>query len=162
MTAITGAYGRVCGTATRFFGNDLLLFVARIGIAAVFFLSGRTKVDGLLTVTDTTLALFETEYALPWVDPAIAAHAATYAEHLFPALLVMGMLTRLSALALLAMTSVIQLFVYPDAWATHLTWAAILLTLIGRGPGGWSLDHRLGLEGRISTIPQIAGRLPRG
>jgi putative oxidoreductase len=160
VSAILAAYGRACASASRFLGSDLLLFVARIGIAAVFFLSGRTKVEGLLTVTDGTHELFRSEYTLPGVDPAVAAHAAAYAEHLFPLLLVVGLLTRVSALALLTMTAVIQIFVYPDAWSTHLSWAALLLPLIARGAGRWSLDHVLRLD--ISgDFPHFAGRLPR-
>ncbi|MGV3480966.1 MAG: DoxX family protein [Sphingobium sp.] len=120
--------------------DALLLLVARLGIAGIFFLSGRTKVEGLLTITDTTYALFQTEYRLPLVPPDIAAVAATLSEHLFPILLVLGLFTRASAGALLGMTIVIQLFVYPDAWPTHLSWAAILLPLIARGGGAWSLD----------------------
>ncbi|VVT21827.1 DoxX family protein [Sphingomonas sp. EC-HK361] len=123
--------------------DDLLLLLARLGIAAVFFQSGRTKVDGWLQITDGTYELFRTEYALPLIPPDIAAHAATYSEHLFPILLVLGLLTRPAALALLGMTAVIEIFVYPDAWPTHLSWAALLLPLIVRGGGAWSLDNLL-------------------
>jgi putative oxidoreductase len=80
------------------------------------------------------------------VPPEIAAHLAAYSEHLFPLLLVLGLFTRLSALALLGMTLVIQVFVYPDAWPTHLSWAALLLYLAGRGAGRLSLDHALGIH----------------
>ena len=73
-----------------------MLLVSRIGIAAVFFQSGRTKVEGLLTVTDGAVGLFRDEYRLPLVDPTLAAHAAAYAEHLLPLLLVLGLCTRLS------------------------------------------------------------------
>ena len=107
--------------------DALLLLIARLAIAAIFFLSGRTKVEGLLTITDGTYELFRSEYALPIVSPEVAAIAATGAEHLFPILLVLGLGTRFAALALIGMTLVIQLFVYPDAWPTHLTWLAILL-----------------------------------
>ncbi len=124
-----------------FLPDDLLLFVARIGIAPVFFLSGRTKVEGLLTIKDSTYDLFETEYALPLIDPHVAAHLAAYSEHLFPILLVLGLFTRPAAAALLGMTAVIEIFVYPDAWPTHLSWAALFLPLIARGAGAWSLDH---------------------
>lgn len=117
-----------------------------MGIASVFFLSGRTKVEGLLSITPGTYELFRSEYALPLLPPELAAHLATYAEHLFPLLLVLGLATRLSALALLGMTLVIEVFVYPDAWSTHLSWAALLLVLVGRGAGAWSLDRRLGLR----------------
>jgi putative oxidoreductase len=83
----------------------------------------------------STYELFRSEYALPLLSPWLAAHLAAYAEHLFPLLLVLGLLTRLSALALLGMTTVIEVFVYPDAWPTHLTWAGLLLLLIARGAG---------------------------
>lgn len=126
----------------------LLFIVARFGIAAIFFLSGRTKVEGLIGITPSTYELFRSEYALPFVSPEIAAHAATYSEHSFPILLVLGLFTRPAAAALLGMTLTIQVFVYPDAWSTHLSWAAILLPLIARGGGSWSLDHLLGLEAR--------------
>ena len=89
---------------------------------------------------------FRTEYALPLVSPEIAAHAATYSEHLFPALLVIGLFTRPAAAASLGMTLVIEIFVYPDAWPTHLSWAAILLLVVARGSGKWSIDRTLGLE----------------
>ncbi|WEJ73436.1 DoxX family protein [Pseudomonas sp. PSE14] len=127
-------------------GESFLCLVARLGIASVFFMSGRTKVEGLLTITPSTYDLFQTEYALPLISPYLAAHLATYAEHLFPILLVLGLFTRLSALALLGMTTVIEVFVYPDAWPTHLSWAGLLLLLIARGAGGWSLDRLLRLR----------------
>jgi putative oxidoreductase len=131
---------------TRLVPDDLLALACRLGIAATFFLSGRTKVTGFLSVTDGAVELFRSEYKLPLVPPEIAAHAAAYAEHLFPLLLVLGLFTRFSALALLGMTLVIEVFVYPDAWPTHLTWAAALLYLVGRGAGRFSLDRRLHLD----------------
>ena len=134
-------YRNAASLTGRLLPDDLLLFVARLGAAAIFFLSGRTKVEGLLTITDTTYELFRSEYALPLVDPEIAAHAATYSEHFFPILLVLGVATRPAALALLGMTATIQIFVYPDAWPTHLSWAGLLLPLIAKGGGAWSLDR---------------------
>jgi len=119
---------------------SFLLLVQRIGIAAIFFLSGRTKVEGLLTVTDSAVELFEYEYALPLISPSFGAHAAAYAEHFFPILLVLGLGSRFAALALLGMTAVIQIFVYPDAWPTHLSWAGLLLPIIAFGGGRFSLD----------------------
>jgi putative oxidoreductase len=127
----------------RLLPDWLLLLVARLAIASVFFLSGRTKVEGVLNITPSTYSLFEDEYRVPLLPSDIAAHVATYAEHLFPILLVLGLFTRVSALALLMMTLTIQFFVYPDAWPTHLTWAAMLLPLIGRGAGAVSLDRLL-------------------
>ena len=128
---------------SRLLPESLLLLVARFGIASVFFLSGRTKVDGWLTISDSAYSLFETEYRLPLLSPYVAAHAATYAEHFFPVLLVLGLFTRFAALGLFGMTLVIEIFVYPDAWPTHLSWAAILMPLIARGGGRWSVDHLL-------------------
>lgn len=136
-------YRRVVNATQRLLDESLLCLVARLGIAAVFFMSGRTKVEGLLTLTPSTFELFRTEYMLPLVPPHLAAYLAAYAEHLFPLLLVLGLFTRASALALLGMTLVIEIFVYPDAWPTHLTWAGLLLLLIARGGGRWSLDRVL-------------------
>ncbi|UUN86647.1 DoxX family protein [Pseudomonas extremorientalis] len=125
----------------RLLPEALLLLVARVAIAAVFFLSGRTKVTGLIELKPSTYTLFRSEYALPLIPPEWAAHLATYAEHLFPLLLVLGLLTRPSAAALLGMTLVIEVFVYPDAWPVHLTWAGLLLPLLAYGGGAWSLDR---------------------
>ena len=124
----------------------LIALVLRLGIAAVFFQSGRTKVEGLLTIKAETYFLFSDEYRVPLLPPEVAAHLATYAEHLFPILLVLGLGTRFSAAALLGMVLVIQTFVYPDAWPTHLSWAGPLLYLIGRGAGAVSLDRLLGRQ----------------
>lgn len=126
--------------------SSLILLVQRLGIAAVFFMSGRTKVDGLLTVNESAFELFRYEYALPLVPPEAAAYAATYSEHLFPLLLALGLFTRFSATALLVMTLVIQVFVYPDAWPTHLSWAGLLLPLVAFGGGKLSLD-------RLAKVP---------
>jgi len=114
--------------------------VTRVSIAGVFWQSGQTKVDGF-RVTDTAIELFRSEYRLPVIDPVIGAHLAAFAEHFFPVLLVLGLATRFSALALLGMTLVIQIFVYPDAWPTHGTWAACFLILMTRGAGLFSLDY---------------------
>jgi putative oxidoreductase len=133
-------------TMEKLVGHNLLAVAARLGIGAVFFLSGRTKVDGFLTVNDNAYTLFQEEYKVPLLPPEFAAHLAAYAEHLLPLLLVLGLATRLSALGLLGMTAVIQAFVYPDAWPTHLTWAVALLYLAGRGAGSLSLDRALGIR----------------
>jgi len=139
--APTSAYRRLTGLTERALPASLLLLVQRLGIAAVFFQSGRTKVEGIFTIPDTTIELFRSEYALPLLPPELAAYMAAGAEHLFPVLLVLGLFTRLSALALLGMTLVIQIFVYPDAWPTHLSWAGLLLPLIALGGGKLSLDR---------------------
>jgi putative oxidoreductase len=118
----------------------LIALVTRISIAAVFWRSGQTKLEGW-RMSDSTILLFKEEYNLPIIDPTLAAYLATFAEHFFPVLLVVGFATRFSALALLIMTLVIQIFVYPEAWPTHGTWAACFLILMAQGPGKLSLDH---------------------
>jgi putative oxidoreductase len=120
--------------------QSLISLAARIFPAAVFWRSGQTKVEGF-HVTDSAIALFRDEYKLPWIDPALAAHIAAFSEHFFPVLLVIGLASRLSALALLGMTAVIQIFVYPDAWPEQGVWAVCFLVVIARGPGVFSLDH---------------------
>jgi putative oxidoreductase len=120
--------------------HDVVALVARVSIAAVFWQSGQTKVEGW-RVSDSAIYLFQTEYKLPLVDPWLAAHLAAFSEHFFPLLLFVGLASRFAALALLGMTMVIEIFVYPDAWPTHGTWAACFLIVIARGPGIVSLDH---------------------
>ena len=143
---IRGLYNRFAERLDSLVGHHVIALAARFGIAGVFWLSGRTKVDGWLAISDNAVALFADEYRLPVLPPELAAHLAAYAEHLFPILLVLGLCTRLSALALLGMTAVIQVFVYPDAWPTHLVWATAMLYLVGRGGGALSLDRLLALR----------------
>lgn len=134
--------------------HGVIALLARIGIGATFWLSGQTKVEGLVLdpvggqvqlgwphISDSALELFRTEYKLPLLPPELAAPMAATAEHLLPLLLVLGLGTRFAALGLLGMTLVIEIFVYPDAWPTHATWAACLVYLAARGPGALSLDH---------------------
>jgi putative oxidoreductase len=144
--SLRAIWGRIADRLHLLINDSFLSLVARLAIAGVFLMSGRTKVEGFLTLTDSTYELFRSEYELPLVPPEIAAHMAAYAEHLFPVLLILGLFSRLSAFALLGMTTVIEVFVYPDAWATHLTWAGLLLIIIAKGAGKLSLDHRLGIQ----------------
>lgn len=120
--------------------HSALALAARIFPAAVFWQSGQTKVSGF-GLSDSAVFLFQDEYKLPLIDPTVAAYGAAIAEHLFPILLVIGLASRFSALALLGMTLVIEIFVYPDAWPTHGVWATCFLYVIARGPGTISLDH---------------------
>jgi putative oxidoreductase len=130
----------------------------RIVAAHPFFVSGQTKIEGPTigreilgldltfqiptAIRNATFSLFADEYKLPFLSPNTAAYAATAIEFLLPILLVLGLLTRLSAFGLLTMTMVIQIFVYPDAWWTaHAYWAALLIILVARGPGAISLDR---------------------
>ena len=96
-------------------------------------------------IAGTTPRLFN-NWFVPMTNPGLAAYAATYAEHLFPVLIIIGLGTRVSAIALLVMTLVIQLFVVPTGWPTHLLWLAPLVYLIGRGPGPFSLDRLLKID----------------
>lgn len=143
---LTALHNRIADRIGQWIGHDLIALTARIGIAGTFWLSGRTKVEGVLTVSENAIALFQEEYRLPLLSPALGAHLAAYAEHLFPILLVLGLFTRMSAIALLGMTAVIQILVYPSAWPTHFVWAAALLYLAGRGAGRVSLDSVLRLR----------------
>lgn len=127
--------------------DDLLQISARLFPAVVFWQSARTQVDGF-SIKDSTYFLFEQVYALPLIAPNIAAVMATYAEHILPILLILGLLARFAALGLLVMTAVIQIFVFPDAWVTHGLWACALLVVLMQGAGRVSLDHLLGLDQR--------------
>ncbi|MFB0914643.1 MAG: DoxX family protein [Burkholderiaceae bacterium] len=123
--------------------HSVIALLARIAMGSTFWLSARTKVDGLLTLKDSTFFLFENEYALPVLPVNVAAYLATYSEHLFALMLFVGLGSRLGVAGMLAITAVIQLLVYPSAWPTHLGWAVLLLVIIAQGPGKLSLDHVL-------------------
>jgi putative oxidoreductase len=118
----------------------LLALPLRLGAAMVFWNSAQTK----LANWDTTIELFTEDYKVPLLPPEIAANMALAIEVTTPVLLVLGLLTRPAALVLLGMTAVIEIFVYPLAWPTHIQWAAMLLVLLCRGPGTFSLDYLLG------------------
>ncbi len=144
--------------------ESAIQLLARVSLAVTFWASGQTKIEGLVLdpigwnvelgwprLSDSALDLFQTEYQLPLLSPALAAPLAAVAEHVFPLLLLLGLATRLSAAALLAMTLVIQIFVYPSAYATHGLWAALFLYLMARGPGALSLDALLAARGVNTT-----------
>lgn len=114
--------------------------LCRGGVAAIFWRSGQTKVSGF-SINESTFDLFRDEYKVPLVPSDLAAVLATVSEHLFPALLVIGLASRLSAAALLGMTLVIQTFVYPASWPDHLLWTSALAYVLAKGPGALSLDH---------------------
>jgi putative oxidoreductase len=126
--------------------HDIVALALRVFPALVFWQSGRTKVEGLFTIKDSTWFLFKEEYALPLIPSDLAAVLGTTAEHVLPILLVLGLFTRFAALGLMGMTAVIEIFVYPDAWVTHGLWAASFLALIARGPGRLSVDHLFGFD----------------
>ena len=122
---------------------SLIALIGRLSIGLVFWNSARTKVEGwnIFLVNDKTLFLFREEYRLPLVSPDLAALAAQIAEHALSVLIIVGLATRFSALGLFIMTLVIEIFVYPQAYVVHGTWAAVLLMLVKFGPGALSLDH---------------------
>jgi len=139
MTRLVDA---VIGLLARF-PYSLIALIGRLAVGLVFWNSGRTKVQGwnIFEVSDKTLFLFREEYKLPYVPPELAALAAQLAEHVLGALLIAGLATRFSALGLAIMTLVIEVFVYPQAYVLHGTWAAVLLMLVKFGPGAISVDH---------------------
>lgn len=135
--------------------HDAIALIARIAAGTVFLRSGLLKVEGW--AEGNTLALFRDEYRLPVIPPEVAAHLATAAELALPPLLIAGLFTRFAALALLGMTLVIQLFVYPNAFDTHGVWAVCFLYLMKYGAGTVALDRFI--EGRAdAAMPSTAAR----
>jgi putative oxidoreductase len=143
MNRIVAFYERGVALAAGRIPEAIALLLLRLALAGVFWRSGQTKVleGGVLQIDPSQYDLFASEFAGLPLDPAIAVPLTTYAEHLFPVLLLLGLATRLSAGALLVMTLVIQMFVFPDAWWTvHSLWAAMAAILIVRGGGLFALD----------------------
>lgn len=152
---LAGALGRLCAAIPY----GLVALALRLVIARVFFLSGQAKVDGpqipvaldeldlafVVTlpaaIKDATIQLFATQYAGLPLDPTVAAYLFSYAEFVLPICLLLGFATRIAALGLLAITALLQIYVFPGMWwAAHVYWAAILLVLTVCGPGAFSID----------------------
>ena len=158
----TSFISRMLQGLARAIPPSLVALLARVSLAAVFWKSGQTKIEGFALdlverswqlgwprLNPGAIDLFREEYKLPLLPPELAATFAALGEHVLAALLLLGLATRLSALGLLGMTLVIQVLVYPGAWPTHGTWAAVLLYLLVYGPGRISFDHWLsGIGGR--------------
>ena len=140
-STVRSAIGRAIDTLGRF-PLSLLQLLFRLAVASVFIKAGLNK----LASWELTVQLFADEYKVPLLAPEIAARMATTFELGCSLLLIFGLGTRVAVLPLLGMIAVIQTFVYPGAYSEHLTWASILLFLLTRGGGRWSLDHMLGLE----------------
>ena len=132
----TGAVAAAIGWLDRV-PYTFLALPLRLAVATVFWNSAMAH----LANWQTTLYLFETDYRLPFLPPMPAAYLAVTIELVTPVLLVSGLFTRFAALILLGMTTVIEVFVYPLAWPTHIQWAAMMLVLLCRGGGALSLDH---------------------
>jgi putative oxidoreductase len=128
---------------------SLLIVPARVAIATVFWNSAQTKFANW----DATVELFEDEYKLPLLTPDFAAHLTAGIEVSTSVLLLLGLLSRPVALLLLGMTGYIEIFIYPQAWPTHIQWVAMLLFILFRGPGRISIDH---LIKRALKIPELA------
>lgn len=133
------------------FPLDPVLLLMRVIIGTVFLLSAMTKVEGF-GLAESTYALFQYEYALPFIPYELAAWMATIGEWTFSLMVLAGVGTRLAALGMLGMTAVIQIFVYPDAWVTHGLWASSLLVLILRGPGVVSVDALIEMTCRKARV----------
>ena len=143
---IRSRYDALAGWLDSSLPEGLVLLFVRITLGGVFWRSGQTKVEegSWFQLTDATRELFRTEYAAVPLPAEFAAVAATSAEHILPALLLVGLFTRGAALGLLGMTAVIQLFVYPEAWwPVHSLWAALALVILQRGGGIFALDRLL-------------------
>ncbi len=148
MHTLIQPYDRFVALVSSRIPEALMLLFVRVTLAGIFWRSGRTKVDegSWLTVSENTIYQFGDDpfNKVPLLPSELAAHLTTYAEHALPILLVLGLFTRLSAFALLGMTIVIQIFVFPEAWwQVHSLWVALALILIVRGGGGMSVDALL-------------------
>lgn len=132
--------------------QSFISLLARLVIAITFFQSGLTKLDGW-HISDSAIFLFENEYKLPLLSPTIAAHLAATAELSMPILLVLGLASRFAAAALLGMTLVIEIFVYPEAYLVHGFWAVALLTIIAHGAGVFSLDYLIARHNKLAWQP---------
>ena len=124
------------------FPHSLQQLLFRLAVGSVFLKAGLTKIASW----ETTVALFRDEYKVPVVPPEMAAALGTTFELGCSTLLILGLASRLATLPLLGMLTVIQLFVYPNAWADHLTWGSILIAILTRGAGVASLDRLVGVE----------------
>ena len=151
MNAHTLAAATIPSVRTRFaatlirlgrFPRSLQQLLFRLAVGSVFLKAGLTKIASW----DSTVALFREEYQVPVLPPEVAATLATTFELGCSTLLIFGLGTRVAALPLLGMITVIQLFVYPNAWAEHLTWGSILVAVLTRGAGAASLDRLVGIE----------------
>ena len=143
MRAWIDRYDRLTTALSGRIPESLALLVLRVALAGIFWRSGRSKVEpgSWFRISDSTHYLFANDYAGVPLPPDIAATMATAAEHILPILLVLGVATRLSALGLLGMTMVIQLFVFPEAWwSVHIVWVAMCLVILSRGSGLLAID----------------------
>jgi putative oxidoreductase len=174
MELIVDVYQRMAATLSTYL-EDLALLLLRLVGAKVFLESGMTKWDGWFDFNELKYDLFLYEFfcpdpvrpgALLLCDPETLDYAegsaiitfveslaltAGVLEILLPALLILGLFSRLGAFGLLGMTLFIQLAVYPSWdhwWNPAVWWAVVLLAILAKGPGAWSVDRLFGLDGR--------------
>ena len=156
MPSLPGLYCRIV-KRLKTTPDGLIVLMARVGLGAFFVRAGLTKIDGEFNLSDSALYLFREEYKVPLLPPEIAAYMATSVELVLGSLLIIGLATRLSALGLLGMTAVIEIFIYPASWPDHLLWSAALVLILARGPGWLAVDRgicKLMGHSCTSTAPQ--------
>jgi len=143
---------------------DPALLVLRVWVSWQFLKSGWLK----LTDWDTTRFLFAEEYHVPWLPPTVAAALGTFGELVFPALLVLGLLSRYAALglsavnamAVIAYAHVLYAAGYEGALAQHWLWGVALAVLVVFGAGAWSLDGWLARTQRVANAAVGAALTP--
>lgn len=146
LSRLSSLYQRLTELASL---QDFVLLWARVTVARIFYDSGRTKAqsawgEGYITINDFQEVLFEEEYGIAFMDPAVLAQFALYAETFLPLMLLFGLASRPAAAMLLGMTIFIQLLVYPGHFMEHAMWATMLLAVLFLGPGKLSFDQFLG------------------
>lgn len=121
-------------------GSPVIDLAIRLYVGKVFFMSGLTKIASW----STTLALFEYEYAVPFLPPVVAAWLGTAAELTLPVLLVLGLAARPAVLALFIF-NIVAVISYPDisdvGIKDHFFWGLLMLVTLFHGPGALSIDH---------------------
>jgi putative oxidoreductase len=135
-TTVLARFDRLREWLARF-PLSIIQLAGRVGVGAVFFKAGLLKYRSW----EFTVLLFRDEYQVPLLEPAVAARIAMVQELTIPILLFLGLATRLATIPLLGMILVIQTFVYPNAYNDHLVWGSILVLLLTRGPGVFSMDY---------------------
>lgn len=135
------ALRRLIDAASRMLAcaTPLADLVARLMIAEVFWKAGVNKFQSW----ESTLMLFEYEYAVPLLPPELAAWIAAATELSLPVLLALGLGGRFAALGLFVF-NIVAVVSYPDMSDSgrqfHVLWGIVLALLMTHGPGGWSLD----------------------
>jgi putative oxidoreductase len=138
------------------FPLSIILLAGRIGVGATFFKAGLLKYQSW----ELTVKLFQDEYRVPLLDPDLAARMATTQELTIPILLFLGLATRAATIPLLGMIAVIQTFVYPNAYNDHLVWGSILVLLLTRGAGVFSIDYLIDRRVKAHQPHGTGGALP--